>query len=247
MSRTILPFAVGDEPVLVSHVLCPYVQRALIVLAEKGVAHRRIDVDLADKPTWFSALSPLGKTPMLLQRDGAAIVPLFESAVICDYLDETHAPALHPAAPLARARHRAWVEFGSAVLQQIGQLYGARDRAGFDAACQGLRQRCETLERELAAHGGSAPWFGGAAFSIVDAAFAPAWRYFEVIEPAAATGIFDGLPRLAAWRAALAARASVRAAVAPDYAERLREFIVQRDSWLGRRLVETTLSAAPSP
>ena len=50
----------ADRPVLISHPLCPYVQRAVIALAEKGVAFERIDVDLANKPDWFKALSPLG-------------------------------------------------------------------------------------------------------------------------------------------------------------------------------------------
>ncbi|MEO7578705.1 MAG: glutathione S-transferase N-terminal domain-containing protein, partial [Massilia sp.] len=88
---------------LVSHVLCPYVQRAVIVLKEKGVDFERIDIDLADKPAWFLALSPLGKTPLLMIGDQV----IFESAVICEYLEDTQAPALHPADPLGRARHRA--------------------------------------------------------------------------------------------------------------------------------------------
>jgi glutathione S-transferase len=73
---------------LVSHALCPYVQRAVIALTEKGIPFTRTVVDLADKPDWFTALSPLGKVP-LLKVDGAV---LFESAVICDYLDETIEP-----------------------------------------------------------------------------------------------------------------------------------------------------------
>ena len=51
---------------LVSHALCPYVQRAAIVLLEKGVPFTRVDVDLAQRPAWFVALSPLGRTPLLL-------------------------------------------------------------------------------------------------------------------------------------------------------------------------------------
>ena len=39
-----------DKLVLVSHQLCPYVQRAAIALAEKGVAYERVYVDLAAKP-----------------------------------------------------------------------------------------------------------------------------------------------------------------------------------------------------
>src|SRR5690242_140373 len=100
---------------LISHVLCPYVQRAVIALSEKQVAYERIDIDLKAKPDWFLALSPLGKTPVL-QADGRAI---FESAVICEYLEDTLPPALHPGDPLERARHRAWIEFASATLNAI--------------------------------------------------------------------------------------------------------------------------------
>ncbi|WP_395699553.1 glutathione S-transferase family protein [Aquabacterium sp.] len=233
-SATALPFTVGDAPVLVSHALCPYVQRASIVLAEKGVAFQRVDIDLAHKPDWFTALSPLGKTPMLLLREGDGVTALFESAVICDYLDETRAPALHPAAPLARARHRAWVEVASATLNTIWQLYTARDDAAFDTARRALRQRAVQLDAELAARG-PGPWFAGAAFSLVDAAFAPVWRYFEVIDPIIDTGVFAELPQLAAWRDALARRGSVREAVRSDYPQRLREFIVRQGGVLGQR------------
>jgi glutathione S-transferase len=108
---------------LISHTLCPYVQRAAIVLAEKGVAFERRDVDLANKPDWFKAVSPLGKTPVLLV-DGDAI---FESAVICEYLDDTLLPRLHPGDALKRAQHRAWMEFGSSVLSAIAAFYNAPD------------------------------------------------------------------------------------------------------------------------
>ena len=110
---------------LVSHRLCPYVQRAAISLVEKAVPFERVYVDLADKPAWFLALSPLGKTPVLKVNDRA----IFESAVILEYLEETGPHPLHPADPLRRAEHRAWIEFGSAVLNDIAGLYSAKDQA----------------------------------------------------------------------------------------------------------------------
>ena len=87
--------------VLVSHALCPYVQRAAIALAEKGVPFERRTVDLADKPDWFRAISPLGKVPLLIVRgDDASETVLFESAVICEYLEETvPGVKLHPSFP----------------------------------------------------------------------------------------------------------------------------------------------------
>ncbi len=51
---------------LITHVLCPYVQRSVIVLHEKQIPYRRTDIDLADKPDWFRQISPLGKVPVLV-------------------------------------------------------------------------------------------------------------------------------------------------------------------------------------
>src|ERR1700716_3452564 len=106
---------------LISHKLCPYVQRAVIALTEKGVPFERIDIDLANKPDWFLAISPLGKVPVLkVERDGHVPAIVFESAVILEYLEET-APGekLHPADPLERAQHRSWIEFGSSLLSDL--------------------------------------------------------------------------------------------------------------------------------
>lgn len=222
--------------VLVSHALCPYVQRAAIVLKEKDVAFERLDVDLANKPDWFIRLSPLGKTPVLSVGGEA----LFESAVICEYLDETRPPRLHPNDALARARERAWMEFGSAVLSGIAVLYSAGDEEALERAYAALRIRFERLESQLAARVEPGPWFAGRRFGMVDAVFGPVFRYFDVIPPEA---LFRGLPRVQAWREALAGRPSVREAVSSGHAERLRGFLLARGSALSRRLQV----AAPAP
>src|ERR1700675_1037271 len=127
---------------LISHKLCPYVQRAVIALTEKGVAFERVDIDLANRPDWFLAISPLGKTPVLLVGD----IPIFESAVILEYLEETQPNPLHPADPLRRAGHRAWIEFGSAVLNDMAGFYAAADEAAFRARTAQLEQRFARLE-----------------------------------------------------------------------------------------------------
>jgi len=214
---------------LVSHYLCPYVQRAAIVLAEKGVAFERRYVDLANKPDWFLAISPLGKTPVLLAGDE----PLFESAVICEYLDETHLPPLHPQDALQRARHRAWMEFGSAVLNTIWAFYTAADEPALAARRRELRQQFERIEAALDPRG---PWFAGSRFTLVDAVFGPVFRYFDVFERLGEPVLFEGLPRVMRWREALAARASVRDAVTPDYAVRLTQFLLERQSALSQRI-----------
>jgi glutathione S-transferase len=214
-----------SEPLkLISHKLCPYVQRAVIALTEKGVPYERIDIDLANKPDWFLAISPLGKTPVLVVGDAA----IFESAVILEYLEETQPKPLHPADPLKRAEHRAWIEFASAVLNDIAGFYAAPNEAAFKAKASQLEQRFARLEARVAV----SPWFDGENFSLVDAVFGPVFRYFDVFDDIADFGILAGKPKLARWRNALAARPSVRAAVSADYPALLRDFIDRRNSWL---------------
>ena len=211
---------------LISHRLCPYVQRAVISLTEKGVAFERVDVDLANKPDWFLAISPLGKTPVLQVGD----TPIFESAVILEYLEETQPKPLHPSDPLRRAEHRGWIEFGSAVLNDIAGLYSAPDEAAFKMKATQLEGRFARIEARLAA----APWFDGDAFSLVDAVFGPVFRYFDVFDQIGEFGILNGKPKLARWRASLAARPSVKSAVSADYPARLRDFLKRRNSWISQ-------------
>ncbi|WP_455273190.1 glutathione S-transferase family protein [Rhizobium herbae] len=214
---------------LISHHLCPYVQRASIVLSEKGVAFERTHIDLAAKPDWFLRISPLGKVPLLVVPRGRADAILFESAVICEYLEETQGPpALHPADPLLRARHRGWMEFGSSILADLWGYETTSDAAEFEAKRQVLKVKFATLEQEL----GAGPYFAGSRFSMVDAVFAPVFRYFELFEALLPSRIFDGLPRVNAWRQALAVRPSVVNAVTPDYPERLIAFLQHHGAYL---------------
>lgn len=208
---------------LVSHHLCPYVQRAAISLAEKAVPFERVFVDLAAKPAWFLDLSPLGKTPVLKVDDRA----IFESAVILEYLEETAPHPLHPADPLRRAEHRAWIEFGSAVLSDIAGLYSAKDATGFATKAATLAAKFARLENHL--KGGV--WFDGA-FSLVDTVFGPVFRYFDVFDRIGEFAILAGKPKVAAWRKALATRPSISQAVDADYETRLERFLRARNSHL---------------
>ena len=211
---------------LVSHPLCPYVQRAVIALTEKGVAFERIDVDLAAKPDWFLAISPLGKTPVLKVGDAA----IFELAVILEYLEETQPYPLHSADPLKRAEHRGWIEFGSSILADIAGLYGAPHERAFASKVQALAGKFGEIERRL----GDGPYFDGARFTLVDTVFGPVFRYFDAFDRIGEFEILADKPKVAHWRAALSRRPSVRAAVGADYAARLWVFLEARGSYLSR-------------
>jgi glutathione S-transferase len=211
---------------LISHKLCPYVQRAVIALTEKDVAFERVDIDLANKPDWFLKISPLGRTPVLQVGDTA----IFESAVILEYLEETEPKPLHPTDALRRAEHRGWIEFGSAVLNDIAGLYSAPDEAAFKAKATQLEARFTRLEARVVA----APWFDGEKFSLVDAVFGPVFRYFDVFDGIGEFGILENKPKLLRWRASLAVRPSVKSAVSADYPALLRDFLMRRNSWISQ-------------
>lgn len=225
---------------LISHRLCPFVQRAVIVAKEKEIPFERVDVDLADKPEWFLKLSPTGKVPVLevTETDGSVHV-LFESAVIAEYLDEIAGQPLLPPEPVRRARQRAWVEIASATIGEIGKLYTAPDKAGFERAASALEARLETVAREI-----EGPWFAGERFGLVDAAFGPALRYLDVFDWRIGGEIVERPDKVRAWARALAQRPSVRAAVADDYAERLIDFVASKNSYLGRLLEQHALEPA---
>ncbi len=213
---------------LVSHAICPYVQRAVIALLEKNAPFERTNIDFTNPPDWFKAISPLGKVP-LLQVDKEVI---FESAVICEYLDETIAPRLHPEDPLKRAQHRAWIEFGSAILATIWEFNTASDAETLEAKRKELQSKFEIVEKTLK----EGPYFAGESFSLVDAAFGPIFRYFDVYDSIADFGVFANTPKVRAWRLALALRPSVKKGVAADYPQKLISFIKGRGSELSRRI-----------
>jgi glutathione S-transferase len=119
------------------------------------------------------------------------------------------------------------MEFGSGVLKGIGSFYSAADEAGLRKPAADIHARFAQLEKVL----GNGPYFDGD-FSLVDAVFGPVFRYFEVFDRIGDFGCFDGLPKVLAWRHALAARPSVRQAAHPRYHELLREFLLRRSAAL---------------
>ena len=224
---------------LISHKLCPYVQRAVIVATEKNIPFERVDIDLANKPDWFLAISPTGKVPVLevTIEEGRGVV-LFESAVIAEYLDEVSGEPLLPREPLARARHRAFVELASTVLADISRLYSAPTERSFEDAASALKDRLGHVGREI-----DGPWFAGDRFGLVDAAFAPAFRYLDLFERRAGLNFLETLPKVRGWANALLKRPSVQGAIGHDYADRLVDFVRAKNSHLAGLLNEHALAA----
>lgn len=221
-----------DQPnlLLVSYELCPYVQRSIITLTEKNIKHDREYIDLNKPPEWFLKSSPLGKVPLLIVNNDHAI---FESAVICEFIDEITPNSLHSDNPVVKAQHRSWIEFGSQMLDDIGGLYNSRTASAF-------LQKTEIIYDKLLRLEGipQTPFFTGEDFRMVDAVYATIFRYFDVLDSYLPFDIFATCPKVNAWRLNLAKRDSVIKGVKPDYSIKLLEFLRQRNSHISTLISE---------
>jgi glutathione S-transferase len=214
---------------LISFSICPYVQRPRIVLLEKQIGHSIEYIDLQNPPMWFHEISPLEKVPVLLV-DGQA---LFESMPICEYLDEITPGSLYPADPLRKAQHRAWIEFGNDVLSQHHALVSAGDETAFKKAKAVLAERFDTLEEVL----GEGPYFAGEEFGMVDAVYAPIFRFTRHLKQLADLELMGkDTPKVVAWAEQLLARPSVQAAVPDSFVVDYTAYVRRQGGLLSRRL-----------
>lgn len=197
--------------------LSPYFRKVRVVLEEKGIAYEVEPLVAVPKTPELLAMNPLGKIPIL--KDGDRVIP--DSSVICAYLEKLHPePSLYPDDPGTYADALFLEEYADTKMVEVmGALAFERvvkpqfmnedtDEARVKAIeGEELPPVLDYLESRLA--DGAATLF--ARFSVADAAVGAAlgsWTY--------AGGSPDAgkHPRLAAYLAALSARAAFVAASA---------------------------------
>ena len=176
---------------LVSFKTCPWVQRAAIVLREKKIDFEFRHIEADNRPDWFRAISPHNKVPVLRLDDR---VSLFESGAIAEYLDETTPPRLHPEDPVERAINRAWIEYLPTFVDLASGHAYADSEADFNKAAAQVPVPFEKLEKALERQG-SGPFFNGARYSLVDAAYAPFLQRHLFLERIRKLGHIDKFPR----------------------------------------------------
>ncbi|UPW17308.1 glutathione S-transferase family protein [Agarivorans sp. TSD2052] len=209
---------------LISFKLCPFVQRSVITLLHKGIDFNIQYIDLANKPDWFLALSPLGKVPVL--KYGEEV--LFESAVINEFLDEITADSLMPSDPLQKAKDRAWIEYSSQVLMAQYQVSLAKTPADFDTRLLGLNDKLSRLESLTSEHA----YFNGANLALVDTALAPLFTRFAAIKQLFAKDLLADFPRLKALGERLLALPAVQKSVVEDFNQLYAEYLRKGESVL---------------
>lgn len=209
---------------LVSFKICPFVQRSVIALKEKGIDFKITYIDLANPPEWFGEISPLGKVPVLKVDDTV----LFESAVISEFLDEVYPPSLHPASALDKARDRAWVEYGSELLGTQFRMLIADNEEGFTENRDELKAGLAKLEAVMDEKG---PFFSGNSLSLIDTAYAPLFMRLNLVNDIADLGLFAADSRLGRWSEALLAKDSVQHSVVEEFSDLFVNFFKSKNSF----------------
>jgi glutathione S-transferase len=215
---------------LVSFDTCPWVQRAAIVLREKKIDFEFRHIPRDNRPDWFLAISPHKKVPVLRIDDRDS---LFESNAICEFLDETIAPRLAPEDPFARAVNRAWTDFVPTFSSEVtGCAYSATE-ADYDKAIAKIPGAFDKLEKALAVQN-AGPFFNGAAYSLVDAAYAPFVQRYVFLDRIRKIGLMEKYPRLKAWTDALLARPSTHSVPAAEFEDMYRAVLKNRKVFLSQ-------------
>lgn len=192
----------------------PFARKARIVAREAGVAGRIEEVDTTVSPVEtnlaLAADNPLAKIPTLLADDGAV---LYDSRVICEYLDALGGGRLFPAHGAARWNALRLQSLCDGILDAaVLARYETAIRpealrwADWIAGQRGKIERgLDALEREVPAWGGD--------FMIGQCGAAAVLGYLDFRFPD--QGWRDARPALARWFADAGARPSVRETCPP--------------------------------
>jgi glutathione S-transferase len=170
-------------------------------------------------------------------------VSLFESNAINEYLDETIEPRLHPADPVQRAINRAWTDFLPTFSEMVtGQAY-AEDEAEYKADIAKIPQAFEKLEGALKAQSPSGPFFNGATYSLVDAAYAPFLQRYYYLDRIKPLGIIEKFARVRAWAEALLKRPSTHSFPEAEFEGLYRLNVKLRKKYLSQFIADQAVAA----
>jgi glutathione S-transferase len=224
---------------LVSFKTCPWVQRAAIVLREKNIAFEFRHIEPDNRPDWFLAISPHKKVPVLRIDEK---VSLFESNGIAEYLDETIAPRLHPDDPILRAINRAWTDYVPTFASSVTATGYADDEASYNGSAEKIPMAFERLELALEKQG-AGPFFNGAKYSLVDAAYAPFLQRYFFLDRVKPLGIIEKFPRLKAWAEALIRRPSTHSFPEAEFESLYRQNLKRRKKWVSQFIADVAVAA----
>jgi len=228
---------------VISSTICPFVQRVTALLEQKEIPYDIEYISLADKPDWFSRISPNAQVPILVTESGTA---LFESDAIVEYLEEVY-PALQPSSDAeARALDRAWSHLATKNYMVQCSAQRSEDEATLAERTEKLGKAFATIESALR----QGPFFSGDSISVVDIAWLPLLHRAALIEQHTGYDFLAGYPLVKKWQRHLMKTGLAEKSVADDFETAFTGFYLSDSTFLGnsdqtcRDNVEMRCSAA---
>ena len=194
---------------LVGSKTSPYVRKVRVILAERALPFEFIEESAWTAQTTVPRYNPLNKVPALVMDDGESI---YDSRVICEYLDTLSGGGLLPADPAQRARVRrdealgdGIADAGIAAFLERKREAARQDPAWIARQLDKVNAGLAALERAL----GGKDYLGGKQPNMSDIACACAlfWTEFRMPE----LGVRAKHPSIKAWAQRMEARASFSA------------------------------------
>ena len=204
-------------PTLYDYPRAPSPRRARILLAEKGIAHDTVVVDLAAQEQLsdaFRAINPACTVPALVLDDGAVLA---DNAAIAAWAEAAQPePPLFGRTPLEKAEVASWnariegecfmaiaeAMRNSAPAMKDRALPGPNNYAQIPELAERGRARLLDFLTRFEAHLATRTYVAGEFFSLADITAGVALDFARVLRIDAS----EGRPHVAAWRARLAAR-----------------------------------------
>jgi glutathione S-transferase len=180
-----------------------------VILAERNLPFEFIEESAWSADTTVPRYNPLNKVPALVMDDGESI---YDSRVICEYLDAISGGGLLPSAPAARARVRrdealgdGIADAGIAIFLERKREAGRQDAAWITRQLDKVSAGMAALDRAL----GRQDHVGGSQPNMADIACACAlfWSEFRLPE----LGVRAKHPSIGAWAQRMESRPSFAA------------------------------------
>ena len=189
------------------HPLSPFVRKVLVTAAENGL-HDRIEIVDADtQDETLRAINPLSKIPALVLEDGEA---LYDSRVICEYLDNLGAGAMIPPAGPERWRTRKLEALGDGIGDATLRIAMENRRPEADRHADVIARQGRAIAAALAE---AERLIEPGRFTLGEAAVASAMIYMQL--RAAPPGWRTAHPRLSDWFDAVLLRPSLAQTAPP--------------------------------
>eukprot|EP00249_Psilotum_nudum_P007628 c20707_g1_i1 orf=112-1008(+) len=143
---------------------CPFSQRVLLMLEEKGLVYHTQLIDVSNKPSWFLEANPEGKVPVI-KYEGKWVA---DSDVITELLEEKY-----PEPSLKTPAEK--VSIGSKIFSSFVKFLKSKDP--HDGTEQALLEELKALNDHLKTSG---PYIDGARVSAADLNLAPKLYHLKV-------------------------------------------------------------------